>query len=114
MNVEQIGIVKIKQILKEVANKYQIKKESIDVYDSHHKQDVQFKFEIIEDNKYNIKKIITLDLNDIIDIVKDILKKDNINTKDIKPYFEHISGDSFEPLDYGSYEFKGFDFTIVK
>ncbi len=114
MNVEQIGIIKIKQILKEVSNKYQIKKENINVYDSYHKQDVHFKFEIIEDNKYNIKKIITLDLNDIIDLVKNILQKDNINVKDIKLNFEHIDGDSFEHLDYGFYELKGFDFTILK
>lgn len=114
MKNEQTGEIKLKKVLKAVATKYKIKKENIDVTSSKFKEEVQFKFEITNGNKYNIKETITLNLKDIIEIILSILKEDNIFVKDIRPKFKHIDGDLFEPLDYGYYKLKGFEFDILQ
>ena len=52
-------------------------------------------------DKYNTKRTVKLDNDDIEKIVGGLCSDDGIKIKTISAKEEHIPGDSFEPLDYG-------------
>lgn len=112
MKKEETGYIKLKKVLKTVAKQYKIKKENIEVNSSYYNTTVVFKFDTSNENKYSIKETISLNLEDITEIVLNILKEDNISATNVVPKFEHVEGDSFEPLDYGYYKLKGFNFSV--
>lgn len=113
MNIKKEGYIKLKKVLKAVASTYCINKEDITVTASAYKENVSFTFFDVKAKKYSLKEEITLNLEDIREIILKKLTEDNIQASNIKPYFKHIEGDSFEPLDYGFYKLKGFNFDVL-
>lgn len=114
MTQEYTGIVKSEQIKEEISKLYNIKLSDIRESWYSRNQEISYTFDFVIDDKYSSKKTIKLDNGDIEKIVRGLCSDDGIKIKTIHPKEEHIPGDSFEPMDYGTYKFIGFGFTYDK
>lgn len=105
------GIVKSEQIKEEISKLYNINIK--DIKESWHSrnQEISYSFDFFCYDKYSTKRTVKLDNADVAKIVGGVCSDDGIKIKTIGPKEEHIDGDSFEPMDYGTYKFVGFEFT---
>lgn len=114
MKVKYTGIVKSKQIKEEISKRFNIRTDEINESWHSRNQEIEYSFDIIENDKYNSKRTIQLFNASIEAILERMLLEDGFLVKSIYPKEEHIPGDSFEPMDYGTYKFIGFEFTYDK
>ena len=111
MNQEYTGIVKSEQIKEEISKLYNISKYDIKELWHSRNQEISYSFEFVGYDKYSTKRTVKLDNADVVKIVGGLCSDDGIKIKTISAKEEHIPGDSFEPMDYGSYKFIGVEFT---
>lgn len=109
MKITYEGVLKHKFIKEYISKKYNCS--NITVTTVYSKSTVQYHFETALNDKYNIIKKYTILSDDLSDILIEMLREDGIEPLSLVPEFEHVPGDSFEPLDYGTYKYIGFKFT---
>lgn len=114
MKEKKVGLVSIKMLKDKIAEEHNLKVGDIVVHTTHRDYGISITFDKKTNDKYSTTIAVEIEKPEIITIVKEILDADGIHSTDIKLKFEHIPGDSFEPLDYGSYKFTGFEFTFVE
>ena len=114
MKNKYTGLVTSEQIKEEISKRFNIKTDEINESWHSRNQEIEYSFDIIENDKYNSKRTIQLFTACIEAILNRMLLEDGILVKSIYPKEEHIPGDSFEPMDYGTYKFIGFEFTYDK
>lgn len=113
MKTENSGIVTSSLIKEFISKKYNIDVKNINEHCDSRENTVSYSFKTSNGGKYNIETTTTLDNDEVIAIVKKALKEDNLMVSQLSPKFEHVDGDSFEPLDYGYFQFVGISFTII-
>lgn len=109
---QKTGLVSTQMIKDKILEDHGIKLKDIHEHTSYREHDVSFSFDKKNNDKYNTTTTITLEKKELLSIVKKILLADGIQSDNIQIEFEHIPGDSFEPMDYGTYKFIGFKFTL--
>ena len=114
MKIDNIGLVDIEIIKNLIVNKFNLEKEKISFsFSDRDKTEVEASFSIQKKDKFKTIQNVKLEYNDILELTGEYLKKEDIAFKDLKVSTKHIPGDSFEPLDYGTWNFIGFNFTFL-
>lgn len=114
MTQEYTGIVKSEQIKEEISKLYNVKLSDINEFWYSRAQEISYTFDFCFDDKYSSKKTIKLNNADVEKVVRGLCSDDGIKIKTMHIKEKHIDGDSFEPMDYGTYKFIGFEFTYDK
>lgn len=114
MTQEYTGIVKSEQIKEEISKLYNVKLSDIKESWNSRNLELTYSFDFYFDDKYSTKRTVKLDNADIEKVVRGLCAVDGIKIKTIHIKEGHIAGDSFEPMDYGTYKFIGFEFTYDK
>lgn len=109
MKVESKGLIKSELIEDYISKRYNCT--NVTASTIYSKGLVEYKFDMITNDKYSKVSTFTIDSNDLSSILIEMLREDEIEALSLSPEFEHIPGDCFEPLDYGTYKYIGFKFT---